>query len=124
MDLELLVLLHCRVAQHREPRAPGDATRRRRGERGLECAYERVEADPCLRGDLDDRRSGERRSGKGRHKLVAGKRGPRVVDEVAFRERDDTTLDAEQSDDREVLARLRTHALVRGHYEENRVDPA
>src|SRR5206468_12079765 len=79
-----------------EPRAPGDAARGRRGERSLECADERVEADPRPRGDLDDRRSRERRSGKRRDELVAGKRGPRVVDEVALRERDDATLDAEQ----------------------------
>ena len=47
---------------------------------------------------------------------------PLLVGEVGLRERDDAALDAEQVDDREVLARLRHDAVVGGDHEQHDVD--
>ncbi len=44
------------------------------------------------------------------------------VDRVDLRQRDDTALDAEQAQDREVLVRLRARALPRVDHEQEEVD--
>ena len=49
---------------------------------------------------------------------------PVLVDEVALGQRDDAARDAEQVEDREVLARLRHHAFVGGDDEQREVDAA
>ena len=54
--------------------------------------------------------------------IVGDERAPVVVHEIALGERDDAAADAEQREDREVLARLRHHALVGGDDEQREVD--
>ena len=46
-----------------------------------------------------------------------------VVDGIDLRQRDDTVLDPEQTQDREVLVRLRARALTRIDHEQEQIDP-
>ena len=112
------------IAVQREDAVDVEPRRRRRrgseplspraGERGAEL----VEAGAGLRAHGDDRRA--------RHELVRlGERQLErlLVDRVRLRHRDDAALDAEQSQDREMLVRLRPRAFGRVDHEQEEVDP-
>ena len=78
---------------------------------------------PVVRRDAHDRRAArgglrEQRA----HLVLARARHVSLSTEIALGERDDAALDAEQLADREVLARLRHHALVGGDDEQHEVD--
>ena len=59
---------------------------------------------------------------RGAH-VVAHEREPLLVDEIGLRERDDAGMDAEQTEDGEMLARLRHDAFVGRDDEQREVDP-
>jgi len=91
---------------------------------GLDGGEQVVEAGACDGGAADHRRTLQRRAAQ--HVRRVGDRQVESVgvDEVALGERDDAVGDAEQVDDRQVLARLRHHAFVGGDDEEREVDAA
>ena len=87
-------------------------------------AQEVVEAVLGRRGAAHERRSGE----AGRRRQVFDFRRHQVqpfgVCEVALGDHEDAALDAEQVEDRQVLARLRHHAFVGGDDQHGEVDAA
>ena len=107
-----------------QPRPADVASRRREGEHVRERTAQVVEAAARRRRHFDERRRRERRVGEGRGHARASQRGPFVVNDVALREGHDPALDAEDSQDREVLARLRHDAFVERDDEQDRVHRA
>ena len=77
---------------------------------------------PRARRGLDDRRARERRSRQQLLHVGARQLGALGVDEVALGQRDDGRAHAEQLEDRDVLARLRHHAVVAGDDDQREVD--
>src|SRR5881628_1874524 len=66
----------------------------------------------------------EERGADERHDVVAHEREPVGLDEIGLRQHDEAALDAKERADREVLARLRHHALVGGDDQHRQVDAA
>ncbi len=121
---------HGAEAAHREDavdREPaGAVAQRARGggrRRLLQGRSERVEPRPGVGGDRHDRRACQARSGELLLDVQPGELERLLVDGVHLGERHHAALDPEQVADREVLAGLRHHALVRGHHEQHQVDP-
>ena len=109
-------------ARHRERAVDRQARPRKiapgwcRAKDTLERREQVVESVAGRRGDLDDGCVRERRSAERPAHLVARQGGPLVVDEVALGEHDDAAADAEELEDREVLAGLRHDALIGGDH--------
>ena len=101
------------------------APRARRGSAAASnrSAAQRVDA---LAGDGRDRHDvGAGQAGAGQRVRDLGGRPPRAasgVDEVGLGQRDDAALDAEQVDDRQMLARLRHDAVVGGDHQQHEID--
>ena len=92
--------------------------------RGREQALaQRVDA---LAGDGRDRQdlgAGEAGAGAARARSrPRPRRAASGVDEIGLGQRDDAALDAEQVDDREMLARLRHDAVVGGDHQQHEID--
>ena len=106
----------------REARPTEVATRGRGPENGCERGDEVRE--PGLRGgrDVDHRRTGERRAAQRRGDVGPRERCPFLVDQIAFGQGDDASIDAEHAEDRKMLSRLRHHAFIERDHEQDRVD--
>ncbi len=92
-----------------------------RGDR-IQRLREIVEADPGPGRDRYDGRSFYRASGEQPFDVVAHERDPVSVGEIRLRYRHHTGRHTQKIDDREVLPRLRHHAVVRGDDEQDHVD--
>ena len=93
---------------------------RRRGR--VERPAQLVEAGARARRGLDHRGACERRPREQLLDVGAGELRGLAVDEVALGQRDHGRAHAEQLEDRDVLARLRHHAVVAGDDEQREVD--
>src|SRR6185295_18882840 len=90
----------------------------------LEREEKVVEPAARCRGDLNEWSVRERCAPQRRADIGDRELRPFVIDEIAFRERDNTSIDAEQPEDREMLARLRHDALIGSDDEKDGVDAA
>ena len=83
---------------------------------------QRIEPESGDRRHGDDRRERQRRAFKRRTHLFIGECEQLGIDEIGLGERDDAVTHTEKAQDREVLARLRHHALVGSDHEQCEVD--
>ena len=90
----------------------------------IEQGSQLVQAVTVSHRDLDDRRARIARLGKQLFDVCPGEQRSVLIDEVVLRQRDDRMLDAEQLEDRDVLARLRHHAVVARDHDQGEVDAA
>ena len=111
-----------RAVDREAGRAVGRAAPGRAGH-PVEGRAQGVEPKPRPRRHLDDLRVGMRAVVEELGDAEAGELRAVVVDQVALGQRDHAVADAEQLHDRGVLARLRHDAVVRGHDEQEEVDP-
>jgi hypothetical protein len=114
-NLEAAVHLGVAAGPARRARVGGG---RELGERGAQ----RVEPAPGRRRHAHDRRARERVRASSADHLLLGELRHVLGGRVDLGERHDRARDAEQLADRDVLARLRHHALVGRHHEQQQVD--
>ncbi len=103
---------HGEDAIDREARAAGVGARLGVVQDAIEGDFEVVEALAREGRDSDDRRFCQRRRLDGRLDLFGHQCPPLIVDKVDLRQCHNPSLDLEQVDDLEVLARLRPHPFI------------
>ena len=108
----------------RQPRELVGAARRHLGRQVAQRDAERVQPLPGPRRHRHDRATLEERAADERRNVVAHQLQPVRLDQVGLGEHDQAAADLEQRADREMLARLRHHPLVRRDDEHRDVDAA